>query len=192
MGLSWYWKKSKHIPFYYFVLSYTIIYNTCRNGKILLAGNRYIIVAEHILLAFILCSMANPRLCCWLLHAPFMVRNITECLNASPLTSVRINSTVELMALIFLALIFSSSLKAAKLTDSKQMQWDYHPLAGSAVTQEKRCTKHSKVQARISNESWASQLPWQFPSLPSRLHTAEDEGAVQTEHMFCSSVDNKQ
>lgn len=120
MGLSWYWKKSKHIPFYYFVLSYTIIYNTCRNGKILLAGNRYVIVAEHILLAFILCSMANPRLCCWLLHAPFMVRNITECLNASPLTSVRINSTVELMALIFLALIFSSSLKAAKLTNRLQ------------------------------------------------------------------------
>lgn len=131
--------------------------------------------------------MANPRLCCWLLHAPFMVRNITECLNASPLTNVRINSTVELMALIFLALIFSSSLQAAKLTNRLQtnaMRF-YHPLAGSAVTQEKRCTKHSKVQDRISNESWASQLPRQFfPSLPSRLHTAVDEGAVQTEHVL--------
>lgn len=75
VGLSWYWKKSKHIPCHYFVLSYMIIYHTCRNGKILLTGNRYIILAEHILLAFILWFMANPRLCCWLLHVPFMVRN---------------------------------------------------------------------------------------------------------------------
>lgn len=173
-----------------FVVSYVIISNTCRNGKILLTGNMYVILAEHILLEFILCFTANPRLCCWLLHVPFLVRNNLLNVWVPVLYLVpTVVSTVEFMVLTFLAFTFPSSVKAAKLTNRLQTKVMRLP-SPSWFCSSQGCTKHSKVQARISNESWASQVLWQlFPLLPLGLQTAVDEGAVRTEH---SSADHQQ
>lgn len=98
-----------------------IISSSCRTGKIQLTGNRYILLAEHILLAFILTFMANSRLCCWLFHVPFMVRNNLMNVGMPVLYLLSTAAgTVELMVLIFWAFVFSSSLKAAKLTNRLQ------------------------------------------------------------------------